>query len=130
MAIGGRKPTPTVLRLVTGNPGGHPMPPAGPELGPIERPAKMPKKVAELWDLYIARASWLTWASGPKAIMWCHLMAEYNRGPAKMIAARIAQLRALDSELGLGDERPRRGVKTDGKKDPTAKYLGSSPKSA
>lgn len=126
MAIGGRKPTPTFLRVVTGNPGGHPLPEPGPELGPIERPAKMVKRVAALWDRWIARAPWLTWADGPAALMWCNLRAEYEKAPTKMVAARIAQLRALSSELGFGDERGRRRGKIGGEeKDPTAKYLGS-----
>ena len=33
--------------------------------------------------------------------MWVYLQAEFEADPAMMTAARIAQLRALGSELGL-----------------------------
>lgn len=114
MAIRGRKPNP--LRLVTGS---HlkdrPLPeprPIDPALGgPVEKPDKMPKPVARLWDRYIGRCHWLTWADSPKALMWCHLQAEYEKKPTEMIASRIAQLRALGSELGLDvSSRDRMGV--------------------
>jgi hypothetical protein len=98
----GRRPSPTFLKLVKGNPGRRPIPQGEPEPGgPIERPPKLKGKPAELWDRFIARAFWLTWADGPEALMWCHLQAEFERGPDKMIAGRIAQLRALGSELGF-----------------------------
>jgi hypothetical protein len=124
----GRKPTPTVLRLITGNPGKRPLPPADPlPAGSIERPAKLNKSVGVLWDKYIARAWWLTWADGPKALMWCHLQAEYEKSPTKMIASRIAQLRALGAELGFDQAaRTRLGI-SDPKKDkrnPASEFLG------
>lgn len=98
----GRKPTPTVLRLVTGNAGKRPLPAPDPlPAGTVERPKKLRGAVAKLWDTYIARAFWLSWADSPKALMWCHLEAEFERAPGKMIASRIAQLRALGSELGF-----------------------------
>src|SRR6266404_4159380 len=107
MAISGRKPKPAHLKLVTGNPGDRPLQPqrdtAGIEGGPVEKPAglKSTSVAGKLWDQYIARCHWLSWADGPKAMMWCHLQAEYQKAPTKMIASRIAQLRALGSELGL-----------------------------
>ncbi|HEX2430729.1 MAG TPA: hypothetical protein VHK03_08205 [Aestuariivirgaceae bacterium] len=54
-----------------------------------------------LWQQFIAPAYWLTIADSPKAVMWCFLQAEFEAAPAKMIASRIAQVRALGSELGL-----------------------------
>lgn len=131
MAIGGRRPTPTILRVITGNPGAHPIPEDEPQPdGPVERPAKMKKTVAALWDKFIARAFWLTWADSPKALMWCHLQAEYEKSPTKMIASRIAQLRALGSELGLDPTARRRmgAGQSNGKqkKDPAAKYLSGT----
>lgn len=118
MAISGRKPTPVALKLITGNPGKRPLPEQrDPQThgdipgGPIERPDRMPKPPGKLWDRYIARCHWLTWADGPKALMWCHLQAEYEKKPTAMIASRIAQLRALGSELGLDvGSRDRMGV--------------------
>ena len=126
MAMKGRKPTATILKLVTGNPGDRPLPQNEPMPdGPVERPAKMPKNVAALWDTWISRAFWLTWADSPKALMWCYLQAEFLNSRGKMIAARVAQLRALGSELGLDpSSRPRLGGKSEGKtKDKASKYL-------
>jgi hypothetical protein len=128
MAVRGRKPTATVLRLITGNPGDRPIPKGEPVPdGPVERPEKLRANVGKLWDRWIARAYWLTWADSPKALMWCHLQAEFEKSPAEMLSARIAQLRALGSELGLDPSaRQRMGTKGNGgkKKDPAAKYLG------
>src|SRR6267154_1897203 len=103
MAIRGRKPTPTVLRLITGRhltdrplPKNEPRPGGAPE-----RPAKMSKVAGEMWERFIARAYWLTWADTRKARLWCVLEAEAQKSVAKMTASRIAQLRALGSELGF-----------------------------
>jgi hypothetical protein len=115
MAIRGRKPNP--LRLITGS---HlkdrPLPPPRESESPIPGgPAAKPKSLkgaaGKQWDTYIARCHWLTWADGPKALMWCHLQAEYEKKPTDMIASRIAQLRALGSELGMDvASRDRMGV--------------------
>lgn len=127
MATRGRKPTATVLRLITGNPGDRPMPKDEPvPQGPVERPDKLRANVGRLWDRWISRAFWLTWADSPKALMWCHLQAEFEKSPGKMLSARIAQLRALGSELGLDpSSRQRMGGNNEGKKgkDPASKYL-------
>lgn len=118
MAVSGRKPTPVALKIITGNPGKRPLPEQRDPAthgeipgGPVERPGRMVKAVSTLWDKYIARCHWLTWADGPKALMWCHMQAEYQKKPTAMIASRIAQLRALGSELGLDvASRDRMGV--------------------
>lgn len=117
MAISGRKPTPLALKLITGNPGKRPLPEMKPDSeqtapgGPVEKPKKLKKAVADVWDRFIARAHWLTWADGPKAVMFCHLTVEYDKDPTAMIASRIAQLRALQSELGFDQAtRDRMGI--------------------
>lgn len=95
-------------------------------VGNAEKPEKLPKRQGELWDRFIARAFWLTWADGPKAMMWCHLQAEFEKSPGKMVSSRIGQLRALGSELGLDPaSRARLGAKEPNgeAKDPSAKYL-------
>jgi|SRR5579862_6848709 len=104
MGLRGRKPTATVLKLLAGNPGGRPLPRNEPDpRGPVERPSCLRKGSLErrLWDSFIARAFWLTWADSPKAHMWCCLYAEFQRSPRAIKSARIAQLRALGSELGM-----------------------------
>jgi hypothetical protein len=128
MAIGGRRPTATVLKLVAGNPGHRPLPDGEPEPGGRpERPKKLKGRPGQLWDEFIAPAFWLSRADGPKALMWCHIHAEFEKSPAGMVASRIAQLRALGSELGFDpSSRARLGAKGDNgkKEDPAAKYLG------
>src|SRR5215472_4774287 len=94
----GRKPKPAYLKLVTGNPGKRPLPPPLLQLGPIERPKRLGGKAGELWDGVIARCWWLAWPDGPKALVWCHLQAEFERSPRKTIAARIALLRGFAND--------------------------------
>jgi hypothetical protein len=102
MAIRGRKPTATDLKLQRGNPGKRRLPQGEPRpQGLIEPPAKLSGRALALWDAFVARAHWLTWADGPKAFLWVHLQAEFENAPSRMVAARIAQLRALGSELGF-----------------------------
>lgn len=112
MSVRGQKPKAAVLRLLTGNAGKRPLPPPDPvPSGSLIRPAKLRGVPGKLWDTFIAQCFWLTWADGPKAVMWCHLQAEFDSGPRKMVAARIAQLRALGSELGFDSaSRTRMGL--------------------
>jgi hypothetical protein len=102
MALRGRKPKPTQLKRITGNPGRRPLPSDEPmRVGAIERPESLNGRPGELWDNFIERAYWLTWADGPKALLWVCLQAEFEEAPRKMLSSRIAQLRAVGSELGL-----------------------------
>lgn len=130
MAVRGAKPKSTHLHLVDGTHrkdrherAGEPKPE-----GAVERPKSLRGRASSLWDQFIARATWLTWADSPKAAMWCHLQAEFEKSPTGMVASRIAQLRALGSELGLDpSSRARMGVigsKPADPKDPHAKFFG------
>ena len=65
------------------------------------RPLNLRGRAAELWGEVAALCWWLADTDGFKAGVWCALQAEFERGPAKMTAARINALRALGSELGL-----------------------------
>ena len=130
MAVRGRKPKATHLHLVEGthrrdrHGAGDVM--SEPE-DAIARPKGLRGKAAQLWDQFIARAAWLTWADGPKALIWCHLQAEFERKPGEMVASRIAQLRALGSELGLEPaSRARIGAgrdDADRRTDPADEFL-------
>ena len=103
MAIRGAKPKPTRLHVVDGTyrPDRHAGPSEPEPEGELEKPPKLNGRAGDLWDRYMARAHWLTWADGPKALMWVHMQAEFERAPSKMVASRIGQLRSLGSELGL-----------------------------
>jgi len=127
MAISGRKPKAVELKLVTGNPG-HRNIPEGSEIEVRESPLvsvrKLTKPQQRLWDRFINTAWWLTDHDVPKAYCWVCLQAEHDKAPAKMIAARITQLRVLGSELGLDPaSRARMGTASGKKKDPTAKFF-------
>jgi hypothetical protein len=140
MAVRGPKPKHPDLKLVTGNPGHRPIagaekkdgdgggdePPAGPDMRetPLVPHRKLNKAQLELWKRFIDTAWWLTEHDVPKGYMWVCLQAEYDKKPGKMIAARLAQLRVLGSELGLDvAARSRMGVARGQKKDPTDKYF-------
>jgi len=100
----GRRPTNPHLKLVTGNPGRRQIPTApAPEARstPLEPPKKLNVAQRRLWDRFIETATWLTDFDVPKAYMWVCLQAEHDRAPAKMLAARLTQLRLLAAELGL-----------------------------
>jgi hypothetical protein len=103
MATRGRKPTPAHLKLIMGNPGKRPIREDGVQEGQapydngLEPPVKLAKRQKQLWST----ACWLTQFDVPRAFMWVELHAEFERGPTLMIAAKVAQLRALGSELGL-----------------------------
>lgn len=132
MAMRGRKPKPAFLKLVTGNPGRRPIAPDIAEILPavedngLEPPRKLKKRQQELWDQYIRRAPWLTGFDVPRAFMWVCLHAEFESGPTLMVAGKIAQLRALGSELGLDPASRQRLGAAEGEKreDPAAKYFG------
>jgi hypothetical protein len=126
MAVRGQRPTATVVKLATGNPGKRPLPKGEPIVtGKPIKPAKLRGRAAELWDEICAIAFWLTAADSYKIYVWCELHAEFERSPRKMIAGRIGQLRAAGSELGLDPTaRARLGSKTEKEQqDPTANYL-------
>ena len=113
MAVRGAKPKATVLKLVTGNPGKRALPSAEPEAtGRPIKPTKLRGRAAQLWDEVVDVAWWLTAADGYKLHIWCALQAEFEKAPTKMVAARISQLRAAGSELGLDPaSRARLGAK-------------------
>lgn len=126
MATRGRKPTATVLRLVRGNPGKRAVATTAPlSDGAPVKPARLKGRAGQLWDEFVATAPWLGRHDGPKALVWCHLQARFERKPGDMAASMIAQLRACGSELGLDPgSRQRIGArKPDGPKDPADGYF-------
>lgn len=103
MATRGPKPKPTVLKLVQGHPGHHPLPKDEPKpktpLG--GRPKFLKDRAAELWDHWAPRAWWLGDVDCFKLAGFCCLQAEFEEDPKGMIASRITQWRMLGSELGF-----------------------------
>ena len=106
--MAGRKRKPPALHLLQGTfrkdrHGPRPADGAEPSatLVSTSRPKYLRGRAAALWGEVAALCWWLTATDSFKAGMWCALQAEFERGPAKMTAARINALRALGSELGL-----------------------------
>lgn len=107
MATRGRKPKPPDLHVISGThrPDRHGNPEDLPAVEDrpegLEPHRKLTAPQQKLWDTFIKTTPWLSEYDVPRAYMWVCLQAEYDRKPAAMVAARIAQLRALGSELGL-----------------------------
>jgi hypothetical protein len=117
----GRKPTATVIKLATGNPGRRPLPKDEPiPVGAIRKPKGMRGLPSDLWDEFIANMHWLSWVDGPKARLWCYLEADVRLKPEGTTPAAVAQLRALGSELGF-DPGSRARLGMAGMRSPDAK---------
>lgn len=132
MAIRGRKPKPAYLKLIAGNPGKRQIvEDVAAEAGAardngLVPPRRLKKRQQQLWDQYIRRAPWLKPLDVPRAFMWVELHVQFESDPSGMVAGKIAQLRALGSELGLDPAaRARLATNDDGQKpqDPAAKYF-------
>lgn len=140
MATRGRKPKPVELHVVGGtlNATRHRDAQEAPEPNPgnLAKPRHLKGRASKLWEEVTGMCWWLGDADSYKLGMWCALQAEFERGPAKMTAARINALRALGSELGLdpasrsrlGAMKGKRSGTEDGgekKPDPARKYFAS-----
>jgi len=119
--------------LIMGNPGRRPITNFDPAMSGephdngLEPPVKLAKRQKQLWQTYIRPASWLTQFDVPRAFMWVELHSEFEKAPSQMIASRIAQLRALGSELGLDpSSRSRLGGVSDEPEDPGEQYLNNA----
>ena len=83
--------------------------------GACECPETFDDDLKFIWRRYVDRCYWLTTVDETKAIVWCILRREFLADPAKMIAARIRELRMLGGELGM-DPDSRTRINTGGKK--------------
>lgn len=98
----GRRPKPSAVKALAGNPGGRPLPKNEPRpIGLVERPAKLSAGAEIVWKARIVRAHWLTWADSEKAEMYCELISEYRQDKPAFPASKLAQIRNLGSELGF-----------------------------
>lgn len=137
MAIAGRKPTAQVVRFITGKRGRKPPEPvtAQPNGRPTP-PLKLTGRPAVLWRKWVKPAWWLSAADSQKAFMWVHMAAAYEASvtpgpdgtmPAPMLAAHVANLRNLGSELGFDPgSRARLGGTPPANRDAAEKYFTGS----
>ena len=128
MGVRGPKPTATVVKLVTGNPGNRPLPKDEPQprgsLG--KRPAYLTGlfkgRATVLWNQKARDAWWLGNVDGDLLGIWCCLKAEFERDPESMNSSRITRLTAVGSELGFGPASRTRieghGISAPTTKDP------------
>jgi phage terminase small subunit len=130
----GRKPKPTHLKLVEGNPGHRALPEDEPTVsGDPVRPKWLKGRPSALWDEVLAFAYWLTVADSYKLAAWCDRQADFEKSRKDWTAADRREHRSLGSELGLDpSSRARmgndlRGVGSGSKatkpKDVAAKYF-------
>lgn len=133
--MAGRRPKPTLLKLVTGNPGKRPLPesePTPPD-GEIVRPRFLKYRAKELWEdrapIYIAMGT-LTLADVDHFAAWCVLMAKFENLKGEMLSSQVAQMRMLGADFGMGaSARAKLGTTGKGKpKDPADEFFGSSGK--
>jgi len=129
----GQKPTPTSLKLVTGNPGNRKLNESEPRpTGEVQKPSFIKGAAARIWAKYtpsLIEQGVLTPWDADMFGTWCVLMAEFQKDPDRFTSARLTQMRALAGAFGLlPAERAR--LKTPGQKDqkadPAAKYFGRS----
>jgi phage terminase small subunit len=131
--MAGRRPKPTVLKLVQGNPGKRPLnknepkPTAG-----CSKPKFLKGRAARIWNEYapeLERLGLLTSVDAPMFAAWCQLVEEFEKNPQTMTAARISQMRGLAAAFGMEPSaRARLSVKQDGDKeaDPAERYFAVS----
>src|SRR6267142_2232344 len=105
MGTRGRKPTPTMLRLITGRHltdrpvrKNEPMPEGKPR-----KPAWLLGRSAQLWHEVLGFAFWLTVADSYKLAAWCAAESDFEnpRKRSKWTASDRREHRAAGSELGL-----------------------------
>lgn len=127
MAVGGAKPKPAALKVVTGNPGKRDLgesPDVSVRAGPLEPPEDLDPRQQRIWARYIDPAWWLTEGDAPLAYVWVCLQAEFQANPADMTASRISNLRSAASEIGLGPSaRARLALEGAGRDDPADEFF-------
>lgn len=102
----GRHRKPTALKVLQGNPGKRPLPenePVPPE-GEVVRPKMRSKRATRVWDEYapmVTAMGLLTPVDVPAFAMLCALIAESERDPEGMAAARIGRMESLFSRFGM-----------------------------
>jgi len=135
----GRKPKPSALVEVLGNPSRRRLNPDEPRPGGVaQKPAFLEGRASQIWDQYTPQLianNLLTSLDGHSFAVWCSLAAELEHSPERMTASRIAQLRAIGSCFGLDpSSRSRLSAQTFGshpgsdiaQRDPAEEYFTDS----
>lgn len=126
--MAGRRPKPARLKLVEGTDradrdrGSEPEPP----VGEIVRPVFLKYREAELWDEWrpvLEAMGTLTVADVPPFARWCVKYAQFEDEKRTMNASELAQMRMLETDLGIG-ATARAKLATKGKRaDPADEFF-------
>jgi phage terminase small subunit len=133
----GRKPKPTHLKVVEGNPGHRPIClRTSPSVnGQPVKPKWLKGRGAALWDEVLGFVYWLTIADSYKLAAWCDRQADFEKNRKTWTAADRREHRSLGSELGLdpssrarmgNDLRGATGGQKTNPKDAASKYFTGS----
>jgi P27 family predicted phage terminase small subunit len=145
----GRKQKPTLLKLVTGNPGRRPMNAGEPEpvAAEVNPPDWLDEEAKQKWAEVLKLCPWITAADCDTLALYCDAFSHYRKAQrlsirtpvVKTPEAKISknpawtarneafqQLRSAGSELGLSPSS-RSGIFTGERKvsDPAEKYFAS-----
>lgn len=126
----GRRPKPTVLKVLEGNPGKRPLPKHEPKpQGMAEMPGWLRPGAVKVWNEYAPRLEGLGLLTDLDAEtfgQWCTLTAMFRRKPAEMPAGKIARMDAIGQRFGLDpSSRARMSVKPQEPKDDEARFFGT-----
>ncbi len=130
-----RKPTPTALKIVRGNPGKRPLPAGEPQpvRGPLPCPAHVQGRAMREWERVVPELSRLGVATAVDAavleayVLQYALVMDAFETPKGPTPAAIGQLRALMGELGLTPAaRARISVKAADGDEAEARYFGAA----
>src|SRR5688572_15022259 len=123
----GRKPKPTVIKLIEGDRGNGRRPINKSEPKPsvgCAKPKFLTGRASQIWDEYapeLIRIGLLTSVDGPMFAAWCQLVEEFEADPQGMKAARISQMRGLAAAFGMEPSaRARLSVKQNGDEEQDA----------
>lgn len=101
----GRKPKPTRLKVLNGNPGKRALPNDEPvPTGEVVKPAWLRPSAGILWDQYapeLIELGLITSIDVEKFGQWCTLAAMFRRQPHKMPANLIARMDSMSERFGM-----------------------------
>ena len=129
MAVRGRKPTPTSLRVIEGTKSRSPNLPEKPVVadGRPTPPPYVRGRILELWNEYLPDLPWLTKLDGPKFGVWCRAEADNEKNGHLWATTRHAEHRKLGAELGFDYAGGMRlsGAADKPKADPTEEFFAT-----
>lgn len=101
----GRRPKPTALKILQGNPGKRRLNMEEPKPeGEVVKPTWVKERAARIWKVeapIVQRMGLLTVADVTAFGRRCVLQAQFEKSPETFTASKMSQLSALESKFGL-----------------------------